>query len=462
MAFSKIIMNGETLMDLTQDTVAADKLAKDYTAHKNDGTAVTGTLETDVPTDGDVIFIDYDGTIVNAKTKAQINAMTSDSDLPANPTHTGLTSQGWNWTVAQLKAQLTAMPDQKVYVGQMYVTTSGATEIDVVMQDGRLSPILSVCPDGTISVDWGDETTPDEVTGTSLGTRQSVSHTYANAGSYTIKISKTSGAGYAFNGSSSYTILRKSSSSNQNIVYTASVKNIRIGSDTSIRNYAFYGCNNLESITIPNSVTSIGNDAFENCRSLKSITVPSDITTISAYMLQRCNSINSISIPNNVTTIELYAFDQCYNLSFPFIPNNVTTIGMFVFNNCYPLANVIFPSGVSSIREGMFYNCYSLTSFTIPSSVTSIEKDAFNYCQSLAKITIPSGVTSIGNYAFYNCHGVAEYHVLPTTPPTLGSDVFHNIPSDCVIYVPQGKLSTYQSATGWSDYAAYMQEEPTT
>ena len=85
-------------VDISNDTVTAAALKKGYTAHSADGTAITGTL--DVGGASDVVFIDYDGTIVDSKTKAEINAMTSDSDLPANPTHTGLTSQGWNWTVA--------------------------------------------------------------------------------------------------------------------------------------------------------------------------------------------------------------------------------------------------------------------------------------------------------------------------------------------------------------------------
>ena len=65
----------------------------------------------------DVNFIDYDGTLLHSYTKAEINAMTRESDLPANPSHPGLTSQGWNWTLAQIKAQLTAMPDMPVQVG---------------------------------------------------------------------------------------------------------------------------------------------------------------------------------------------------------------------------------------------------------------------------------------------------------------------------------------------------------
>lgn len=92
-----------------------------------------------IPTGGgssdvNVIFIDYDGTVVDTKTKAEINAMTSDSELPSNPSHTGLVAQGWNWTVEQMKAQFTSDPNQDICVGQLYVTSSGASEIDVKLK----------------------------------------------------------------------------------------------------------------------------------------------------------------------------------------------------------------------------------------------------------------------------------------------------------------------------------------
>lgn len=45
MAVNKIIANGNTLIDLTADTVTADKLAKGYTAHNKAGEIITGTME---------------------------------------------------------------------------------------------------------------------------------------------------------------------------------------------------------------------------------------------------------------------------------------------------------------------------------------------------------------------------------------------------------------------------------
>ena len=45
---SKIVLaSGEVLMDLTQDTVVADKLLKGFTAHGKDGAPITGSCEFD-------------------------------------------------------------------------------------------------------------------------------------------------------------------------------------------------------------------------------------------------------------------------------------------------------------------------------------------------------------------------------------------------------------------------------
>lgn len=352
-------------------------------------------------------FIDYDGTIVDSYTKTEWQSV---SALPSNPSHSGLTAQGWNWTKAQIDAQLTAMPNGDVWVGQMYITESGDTEIDVSMQKGRLAPILTIAVNGTITVDWGDNTTPDTVTGTSLSTRQAVPHTYAAAGDYMMKIHVVSGS-FRFYGSTSYLLLRKNTTGNENRGYANCVRAVRFGSGvTTIGANAFYNCASLASITIPSGVTSISGSAFQNCYSLTSITIPSDVT-----------SINSTE-----------------------------------FNYCSSLASITMPSGVTSIGGSAFQNCYSLASIMIPSGVTSIGGGTFNSCYSLASVTIPSGITSIESSAFNDCYGMAEYHILPTTPPTLGSTAFNNIVSDCKIYVPSASLETYQTATNWSTYASYM------
>lgn len=50
MANSKIVFGGRVLMDLTADTIKADKLLKGYTAHGADGEPINGTCEFDANT----------------------------------------------------------------------------------------------------------------------------------------------------------------------------------------------------------------------------------------------------------------------------------------------------------------------------------------------------------------------------------------------------------------------------
>lgn len=65
MAVSKIVYGGETLMDLTADTVKADKMLKGYTAHGADGEPITGTCEFDANTQDATAS---DAEILNGKT----------------------------------------------------------------------------------------------------------------------------------------------------------------------------------------------------------------------------------------------------------------------------------------------------------------------------------------------------------------------------------------------------------
>ena len=380
-----------------------------------------------------VVFYDYDGTVVETYTADEFASLTA---MPENPTHTGLIAQGWNWSLADAKTHVAKFGE--LNIGQMYVTQSGATEIDVEMHELRLDPILTICVNGSITVDWGDNTTPDTVTGTSTSAMLEVPHTYASEGNYTISILATGNNKYGFSGSNVYTILRKNTTSNENRVYANTVKQIRIGNNAGIWSNAFYNCCSLSSITIPDSVTSIGSYAFYDCYSLASITIPDGVTSIGSSSFYYCTSLSSITIPDGVTSIGGNAFYYCYALPSITIPDSVTSIGNTAFSNCQSLSSITIPDDVTSIGKQVFYCCYSLTS-----------------------ITIPDSVTSIGDSAFYNLYGAKEYHILPTTVPTGGKTMFTNIISDCIIYVPKGKLNAYQTATNWSTYASYMQEEPT-
>ena len=324
-------------------------------------------------------------------------------------------------------------------IGAMYSTDDGTTRIYIRLEDGRTSPMLGICPNGTVTVDWGDGTETDTLTGTSLeAVKWTPTHNYASPGDYVIKLTVDGEAQlYGANSTNTYAyILRyNSAGDSRNQVYQKSVLKVEIGAGIRIGSTAFAYCYSLSSITIPNGVTSIGNSAFAYCYSLSSITIPNSVTSIGSYTFRYCYSLSSITIPNGITRIENSAFAYCYSLS-----------------------SITIPNGVTSIGNSAFAYCYSLSSITIHNSVTRIDDFAFQNCYSLSSITIPNGVTRIGNSAFQNCYGIAYYDftALSAVPTLSNIGVFQGIVADCEIRVPASLAEEWKAATNWATYADYI------
>ena len=213
----------------------------------------------------------------------------------------------------------------------------------------------------------------------------------------------------------------------------------------SIGNRAFYECKSLQSITIPNSVTSIGKEAFSCCESLQSITIPNSVKSIGNYAFRNCESLQSVTIPNSVTKIGNEAFWGCDSLQSVTIPNSVTSIGNKAFNDCKSLQSITIPNSVKSIGDGAFRECDSLQSITIPNSVTSIGEGAFSTCVSLQSVTIPNSVKSIGNYAFRNCESLQSV-TIPNSVTSIEDHAFSGCESHQSVTIPNSVKSIGKEA----------------
>lgn len=193
---------------------------------------------------------------------------------------------------------------------------------------------------------------------------------------------------------------------------------------TSIGIAAFYNCSSLASISLPSSITSIGNIAFQGCSSLTSITLPNSISSIGWGAFYGCSSLSSITLPNSITSIEEQTFRNCTKLNSITLPNSITSIGTSAFNGCTSLASIELSNSIMSIGESAFESCKSLKSITLPNSINTLENSVFSRCTGLESIVLPNSITALGDGTFYECKNLATIS-LPTTITLIGNSVFY-------------------------------------
>ena len=97
-----------------------------------------------------------------------------------------------------------------------------------------------------------------------------------------------------------------------------------------------------------------------------------------------------------------------------------------------------------------FSNC-TLLDLSRVTGVTEVPTYAFDGTN-LETIYLPSTIEHIGSYAFDGCSLLSSITCYATTPPTLGSYVFRNIPAGLVVYVPASVIPQYQEADGWKNF----------
>jgi hypothetical protein len=221
---------------------------------------------------------------------------------------------------------------------------------------------------------------------------------------------------------------------------------------TSIGNSAFFGKQNVTSVSVPDSATQIGNSAFYGCTSLTNVTIGNSVTNIGNRAFYGCTKLAGVYFRGNATSLGLSAFASDPNATIYYLPGTTGWGPMFggrpavLWNPPVPFSYttnngtititgytgsggaVTIPSSinflpVTSIWDNAFYFCFSLTNIAIPSSITNIGNYAFYQCTSLIKVTIPDSVTSIGNNAFNTCSSLGSV-IIPTKTISIRSNTF--------------------------------------
>ncbi len=173
-----------------------------------------------------------------------------------------------------------------------------------------------------------------------------------------------------------------------------------------IGQYAFFGNETAEKVTLPDSVLVIGHGAFQECKRLKEIDVGSSLEVVSQAAF-RDSALEKISLPDTVVTLDRYSFYRT-DITEIKLPSGVSVIGKYAFFGCEKLKSVTLCPRLERISEYAFGSCTSLEKLVITDRVESIGDYALTDCTALSSVFVPKG-SAVGENVFLGCEGVTVY-----------------------------------------------------
>ena len=239
-----------------------------------------------------------------------------------------------------------------------------------------------------------------------------------------------------------------------------------------IGNKAFYNCNNITSVVLPNNLETIGKYAFCGCSSIKKILLPITVSEVSLGAFQYCSALEditteredliiigndaflgtkwydnqadgmvyfgataykyknytakvwSLSLKDGTKGIAESAFSNCSYLRIIDFPDSLEYIGGSGLNNTKWLKEqedgVVYAGSVAYSYKGIMPEN---THIVLKDGTKGIAENAFFNEHNMVGITIPDSVKIIGRGAFYWCTGLTEV-VFPTGLISVGGTAF--------------------------------------
>lgn len=193
---------------------------------------------------------------------------------------------------------------------------------------------------------------------------------------------------------------------------------VRKGTAVIMQN-AFYECDALTEVTMPDSVYSIGTEAFEGCHFLKELYLSKNLKSIGSYAFSDCRQLRKIDLPDTLQSLGNSAFANCTNLQKVSVPGGIVQLPSSCFTGCTSLVEVQLGEGITTIGNDAFNNCDALETITLPYGVRKIENEAFYSCNNLKYVYIPASVEDIYYYRYVSTNSDYSYSPFDYCPTSL-------------------------------------------
>lgn len=247
--------------------------------------------------------------------------------------------------------------------------------------------------------------------------------------------------------------------------YCMGLETVKIGSGvTTIGSAPFYRCTALKSIEVDGANANFESVdgvlyskdkttlmAYPNQRAAQ-YDIIEGVYFIGNNAFYYCDNVTAVTMPNTVMTIGKEAFAECTKLESINFSTALQSIGEKSFSYCSALKNVELPEGLISIGNMAFNRATSVKSLVIPNSVVLVDEKAFQNCTSLKELTLGTGLTDLGKSAFYGCSKLNKIDALCAEVPTTGTGAFNSVPaSTVVVTMPTALVEDYRAITAWNN-----------
>ncbi len=394
----------------------------------------------------DVNFIDYEGTLLYSYTLEEIQNMT---ELPELPSHPGLTCQGWNWTLEELKEL-----GREMEVGAMFVTTDGKTKAHIHLYSPITGTIVyTQTVANSVVVDWGDgsPTETSDIVGA-----VTLTHDYTSAGDYVITLDSESpyDLGNSVSTSNNYNFM--GSTANNNKRWVTSLIKVYLGKNVRALAYAsFREANTLKEISIPEGVSLLQGNVFYNANSLTGVVFPRSSYDFGGYMINQALGMRFLSIPpnfNQYSTAFLNDNNTLKRFNMPNITGSLATMNKIGINieKIY-IPDSMEPSRYSSGGSRGFANILYLKELRLPEGWKTLTSAFVANDHALEKLEFPSTINNIGSGAFSPTYGlkVIDFSKCTEVPILQNKNAFTNCPAE--IWIPANLYDEWITATNWAD-----------
>ena len=218
-----------------------------------------------------------------------------------------------------------------------------------------------------------------------------------------------------------------------------------------------YQNRNASEVTIPEGVVGIGRGAFKEMFDLETVTMPESLKYIASGAFEDCSWIQNLQFMSGLRYVGQEAFRGCSSLLGASFADGVEHIGANAFKDCWQMTSVRLPYTVAYIGDGAFTGCSAILGVTVPTHLKTMQNLFPASYSQIGTAEVAEGETTVMDDMFKGCVALrggatqTDMSMIPNTVTNIGARAFQGCTSLTAFVVPDSVVkigaSVFQGCT---------------